>query len=72
MSLIQRRLFFLCIVFHLLGSAVEPVVAAGGGWPQWRGPNGQGHADAAGLPLQWSEKQNIRWKTSIPGRGHSG
>ncbi len=71
MSLIQRRLFFLCIVFHLLGSAVEPVVAAGGGWPQWRGPNGQGHADAAGLPLPWSEKQNIRWKTSIPGRGHS-
>jgi outer membrane protein assembly factor BamB len=40
-------------------------------WPQFRGPDGQGHSDEDGLPLQWSETQNIAWKTAIPGRGWS-
>ena len=40
-------------------------------WPQFRGPGGQGHADATGLPLTWSESKNVTWKTAIPGRGHS-
>ena len=40
-------------------------------WPQFRGPGGQGHASAEGLPVTWSESENIRWKTDIPGEGHS-
>jgi outer membrane protein assembly factor BamB len=41
-------------------------------WTQWRGPHGQGHAmTARGLPLKWSEQENIRWKTELPGRGWS-
>jgi len=40
-------------------------------WPQWRGPDGQGHANVSGLPLKWSETENILWKTPLPGRGHS-
>ena len=40
-------------------------------WPQFRGPTGQGHAEARGLPLQWSETQNIKWKVPIDGRGWS-
>jgi len=40
-------------------------------WPQFRGPDGQGHSLATGLPLQWSETTNIRWKVPIPGRGWS-
>ena len=40
-------------------------------WPQFRGPTGQGHAVASGLPMVWSETENIRWKTAIPGEGHS-
>ncbi|HLN33622.1 MAG TPA: PQQ-binding-like beta-propeller repeat protein [Gemmataceae bacterium] len=40
-------------------------------WPQFRGPDGQGHSSATGLPLQWSETTNIRWKVPIPGRGWS-
>ena len=41
-------------------------------WPQWRGPDGQGHAPAArDLPLTWSETENIAWKTPLPGRGWS-
>lgn len=40
-------------------------------WPQFRGPGGQGHSSAVGLPLKWSETENIVWKTPIAGEGHS-
>ncbi len=41
------------------------------GWPQFRGPEGTGHSGAKGLPLKWSEGQNVVWKTPIHGRGWS-
>lgn len=44
---------------------------AGNSWPQFRGPDGQGHSGAVNLPLRWSESQNIRWKVPLPGQGHS-
>jgi outer membrane protein assembly factor BamB len=42
-------------------------------WPQWRGPLGTGVAPDADPPVEWSERdsQNVRWKTELPGRGHS-
>jgi outer membrane protein assembly factor BamB len=40
-------------------------------WPQFRGPAGDGHADAKDLPLTWSETSNIGWQTPIHGRGWS-
>jgi len=46
-------------------------LSAGDEWPQFRGPDGTGHSSAMGLPLKWSESENITWKTAIPGDGHS-
>ena len=46
-------------------------------WPEFRGPWGDGHASApgdtkpVGLPLHWSETNNVKWKTEIPYRGWS-
>jgi outer membrane protein assembly factor BamB len=40
-------------------------------WPQWRGPDGQGVSVEKGLPSEWSETKNVKWKTPIAGRGHS-
>jgi len=40
-------------------------------WPDYRGPDQNGHADASGLPLKWSETENVRWKTEIPHLGLS-
>lgn len=51
--------------------------AATDSWPEFRGPWGTGHADApgetrrAGLPLRWSETENVKWKTAIPHAGLS-
>ncbi len=40
-------------------------------WPQFRGPDGNGVSTATGLPVTWSERQNVRWKTAIHGRAWS-
>ena len=40
-------------------------------WPEFRGPTGQGHSAEQGLPLDWSESQNVVWKREVPGRGWS-
>lgn len=40
-------------------------------WPQWRGPAGTGVAVDASPPTVWSEKENVKWKTELPGLGHS-
>jgi outer membrane protein assembly factor BamB len=45
--------------------------AADDEWPQFRGPDGQGRTEVQGLPLTWSETENVVWKTALPGEGHS-
>ncbi len=46
--------------------------SAPGDWPWWRGPNGDGVAEAGqSVPAEWSETKNVLWKVPLPGRGHS-
>ncbi len=40
-------------------------------WNQFRGPTGDGHAGNPGLPLKFGEKENLKWKTPIPGKAWS-
>ncbi|MBM3836095.1 MAG: serine/threonine protein kinase [Verrucomicrobia bacterium] len=40
-------------------------------WPQFRGPRGDGTSLEKGVPTRWSATENVRWKTSLPGQGHS-
>ncbi len=40
-------------------------------WGQWRGPHATGVAPHADPPLRWSEQENVRWKSALPGKGHS-
>jgi len=37
-------------------------------WPEFCSPTGNGHTDGTGLPVTWSETENVAWKTAIPGR----
>ncbi len=53
------------------GLTVASFSVAGENWTSFRGPTDQGHADATGLPLQWSEEENVVWKTPIPGKAWS-
>ncbi len=40
-------------------------------WNQFRGPRGDGQTTSTSLPLQWSESQNVSWKTAIHGKAWS-
>ena len=40
-------------------------------WPEFRGSNGNGLSRGTQLPLEWSESENVQWKTAIPGKGWS-
>lgn len=46
-------------------------VANADNWPQWRGPRGTGVSRETDLPLVWSEKTALAWKTPLPGAGAS-
>jgi outer membrane protein assembly factor BamB len=40
-------------------------------WPNLHGPTHDGHSDSKGLPLTWSETENVVWKTPIHDSGWS-
>ncbi len=61
---------FMALTFLLASLLVAPPLAAQD-WPEFRGPTAQGHSDAVGLPLIWSEAGNVAWKVPIPGQGWS-
>ncbi len=47
------------------------VMALQADWIGFRGPKSSGVTDLKGLPSKWSEKENIAWRTEIPGLGFS-
>lgn len=57
------RIFLLLICF-------TPSLPAGD-WPEWRGPNRNGVADAGQeLPLEFDKTKNVVWSVDVPGRSH--
>ena len=60
--------FHHCLTYLAFLSGVD---CLRGDWPQFRGPDGQGHSDQTGIPIHWKEDENITWKTAVPGQGWS-
>ncbi|HEU4769345.1 MAG TPA: PQQ-binding-like beta-propeller repeat protein, partial [Pyrinomonadaceae bacterium] len=58
------------VVSLTVGSSLLVQAQTAAHWPQWRGPffNGMARGDA---PTTWNDTTNIKWKTEIPGKGHS-
>src|SRR6266498_5028018 len=53
---------------------IGPAQTVRADWPEFRGRQGDGHVSAPGdkaigLPSQWSETNNVKWKTEIPQKG---
>jgi len=67
-SVMKHTLLF---VLALLFSPVVAFAQEPEQWARFRGLNGQGISAAVGLPTQWSDTENIAWKTPIPGAGWS-
>ena len=61
----MRVASFLCVVISAnLASGEEP-------WWQFLGPSGNGHTRETNLPVKWSDRENVVWKTPIHDRGWS-
>lgn len=67
------RMRYVMVLVWLLGGSVASAqnTEADTDWPQWRGPAGTGHTHQTKPPTHWSDTEQVRWKTAIPGRGHS-
>ena len=66
-SLTGAPLTALVVVMSI--SLMSPVW--GGDWPQFRGPQGDGHVTGGSIPVSWTEDANVKWKADVPGSGHS-
>jgi outer membrane protein assembly factor BamB len=56
----------------LIAATFAVANTASANWLDFRGPKFDGHAPAGvSLPLQWSETNNMAWKTAIPDKGWS-
>jgi outer membrane protein assembly factor BamB len=64
----QRILVRLGVAFLLVCFAQSAQNSAR--WSQFRGPNGTGVSDTAGLPAEFGPQKNVVWKTPLP-PGHS-
>ena len=71
--MINLRRMVASICWAMVGGMAcgSSVLADGDRWPEFRGPTGQGHADAGALPLHWDEVHNVAWQTPIAGQGWS-
>jgi len=56
----------LSCVFTVASFASSSPLSASDNWPDFRGPDQNGHAGNPGLPSSWSESENVKWKTEMP------
>jgi outer membrane protein assembly factor BamB len=55
----------------LLLSVAAAIPASAADWPRFRGPTGNGVTNDTTIPLKWSDKENVVWRTELPGPGSS-
>jgi outer membrane protein assembly factor BamB len=55
----------------LLASLLFAAPALADHWPSFRGPAGDGHSAAKGVPTTFDDTTNVRWKTPIHDKGWS-
>ncbi|HET6407221.1 MAG TPA: PQQ-binding-like beta-propeller repeat protein [Chthoniobacteraceae bacterium] len=55
----------------VLFSLLTTITLADTNWPQFRGPRGDGTTDSTGLPVAFSEREKVKWKTPVHGKAWS-
>ena len=65
----MKRLLYPWLVLNLSIAGTVPLL--GSNWPNWRGPDGNGVSTEKNLPLQWSDKENVRWRVDLPEPGNA-
>lgn len=55
----------------LIAIVLTASAGVAGDWMQFRGPGSNARSEDKGVPEQWSETENVAWKTKLPGLGTS-
>ena len=55
----------------LFSNFLITLAVADDGWPQFRGPGGQGDASHSAVPLTWDLEKHLSWSADVPGKGYS-
>ncbi len=71
MSLVPRLLGAGGLAAALAAGAAAAAGEEGRGWPGWRGPDGNGLSEGAGLPVRFAADETLLFRAPAPGRGHS-
>lgn len=69
----MRRLLLLTFLLVSVSVAARNAVTPGRDWPQFRGIGARGVAEGTPTPASWNVPagERVKWKTAIPGLGHS-
>ncbi|MEE2642853.1 MAG: PQQ-binding-like beta-propeller repeat protein [Planctomycetota bacterium] len=69
----QKRNAFLSLILSCWIACLsgQASLTAENDWKQFRGPGGLGASESRNLPVEWDEKNNLAWKTRLPGAGSS-
>ncbi len=62
----MNRLLPLSIAVFLAGATLAAQSAPTQNWPHWRGPDANGVAVGANLPVTWNATENVAWKLALP------
>jgi outer membrane protein assembly factor BamB len=63
------RITIVCVAVLSLACSLRSASAEE--WTRFRGPNGSAVSSETGLPLTWSDADNVAWKAELPGPGSS-
>lgn len=63
---VMIRLSVVALFFAVMTNSPAEVL-----WPQFRGPNGDGIANADRVPVKFGASENLSWRTPLPGKGWS-
>ena len=71
--MLKLRLSVLFVISSFCWQVIFAQQENNNNWPTFRGENASGIMDNAMIPTTWNvdKNENLKWKTSIPGLGHS-
>jgi outer membrane protein assembly factor BamB len=64
-------LFLSTVALGATGAPVGRLDSSKDNWPGFRGPKEAALSEDKGLPVKWSDKENLVWRTELPGPGGS-
>ena len=50
---------------------LSSMAASAADWSGFRGPGSKGISPDTGVPTEWSDSKNLKWKRKLPGKGYS-